>query len=254
MRDEPAANKAFPKTSWTAIAAAGGVGNEAAQRAVANLLKRYLPALRAYLLHQRRFSADQADDLLQGFVTTRILEHHLIAHADPQRGRFRNLLLGSLNHYIANQSRDERRAKRYPGSGRLMALDEAPPIPSDAAQPSDVFDVAWAQEAIGEALRRMESACRDRNRLELWSLFRARVVLPAIEGAEPVPYQELVRQYAFHTPAQATNALVTAKRMFVRLLREVIAEYAQSEAEVEEELVHLKACLAKARKFCPLSG
>ena len=71
-----------------------------------------------------------------------------------------------------------------------------------------------------------------------------RILLPIMEGAEPAAYADLVRQYGFQSPAQASNVLISAKRMFARLLREVISEYAFSEEEVESEIQELYQSLS----------
>ena len=54
------------------------------------------------------------------------------------------------------------------------------------------------------------------------------------------------RQTGASSPLQLSNLLVTGKRMFLRTLRGVIAEYARDEDEVEEELRELKRVLEHA--------
>jgi hypothetical protein len=56
----------------------------------------------------------------------------------------------------------------------------------------------------------------------------------------------LIGKFGFRSPSQAFNILGTAKRMFKRHLRAVIAEYARDEKEVAEELRALKERLLKA--------
>jgi len=251
MRDESAGNVGFPPTSWVSLFNLAHARGDAARQAISRLLLRYLPALRAHLIYHQRLKADAADDLLQGFVASKILEQNLLAKADPHRGRLRNLLLSSLDHYVSSTRRADKRAKRSPGAGHLNDITDDQIIPSNSSIPSEAFEIAWAKQSITEALNRMKEECSARGRLDLWQLFQGRVVQPAIEGTAPVPYEQLVQQSGFQTPAQATNALVTAKRMFVRNLRSVVAEYAQSDAEIDEEVVFLKASLAKARKSDP---
>ena len=65
-----------------------------------------------------------------------------------------------------------------------------------------------------------------------------------LEGSEAPPYAQLVSDLGFSSPAEAANALTTAKRQFDRILREVIAEYAGEGAEIELELRELKHVLA----------
>ena len=249
MASQPPTNSSFPSTDWTELSRVDGTASQDAQQALSSVLNRYLPALRAYLVRQRHLSADHADELLQGFVVSRILERQLMARADPQRGRFRSLLLISLNRYLINHVRDEKRAKRYPKFGHLQSLEEASETLADAAQPSDIFDIAWAREVIVEAMQRMHAECEVRGRSDLWALFDGRVIGPTIRAETPVPYAQLVQQYGFRTPAEATNALVTAKRLFVRMLCQTVAQYERTDADVEDEIRDLQAILAKSRKI-----
>ena len=56
-----------------------------------------------------------------------------------------------------------------------------------------------------------------------------------------------MRRFGFDSPAQAYNALATSKRMFMRVLRSVIGEYARSDREIDVEIEHWKAILCRAR-------
>jgi hypothetical protein len=237
---------AFPATRWSLVGRAGSPDAEAASQSLADLLRQYRPALCAHLTLTRRLRHDQADDLLQGFIARRVLEQNLIARAEQARGRFRWFLLTSLDNYVANELRDARRDKRrFEGS----VHEPLGPGLADVGAPSPpaAFDLAWGRQVVVEALKRMEAECDTAGRSDLWSLFRRRVVLPAFEGAEPVPYEQLTREFCFETPAQAANALVTAKRMFTRMLRAVVSEYAEDEGSVDTEIRSLREILSDPR-------
>src|SRR6476646_2051830 len=100
MGQDTSQNRPFPTTRWSLIGRAGGDGN-----AMDVLLRRYLPALRAYLMLERKVSAPEADELLQEFTAGKILGQHLLAHADRDRGRFRTFLLASLKNFRADRAR-----------------------------------------------------------------------------------------------------------------------------------------------------
>ena len=59
------------------------------------------------------------------------------------------------------------------------------------------------------------------------------------------------RQYGFRSPAQAANVLITAKRMFARFVRAVIAEYMEEDGNVETEITELKRILAQPHPESP---
>jgi hypothetical protein len=101
---------------------------------------------------------------------------------------------------------------------------------------------------LDEALRRMRTHCGDSGRMDVWGVFEARVLAPALEGASPASYGELVQRFGFHSPSQATNVLATAKRMYARMLRWVVSEYARDAQEFEEEIGQLREILAGSKR------
>ena len=235
----------FPSTRWSLVARAGQEDTEAKREALGQLLVRYLPALQAHLVYRKRLPAEKADDLVQDFITNKILEKDLVARADQQLGKFRTLLLTALDRFVKNQIRDEHAKKRAPSGGAVLAFDERHEGPSGGQGPCDAFDVAWAQGVVNEALRRMEAECEAAGRQDLWGVFQCRIVGPILEASPPVDYRQLVERFGFQSPTQAANALTTAKRMYVRSLRSAVGEYAEDEEEIESEIKELKEILAR---------
>jgi RNA polymerase sigma-70 factor (ECF subfamily) len=234
----------FPVTDWSLVGRAARDSAESQREALGLLLIRYLPALRAHLAHRKQFSPDKADDLLQEFVTSKILERDLLARARHDMGKFRTFLLTALDRFVINRIRDEQASKRSPGYGKLVSFgDRADHIVADDDR-ADAFHVAWARNVISQALERMRLECAQSGRSDLWEVFQCRVVGPILHGEEPVDYQELVRRCGFRSPMQASNALITAKRMYARVLRAVIGEYARDDAEIDSEIDDLKNILA----------
>jgi DNA-directed RNA polymerase specialized sigma24 family protein len=232
----------FPTTDWGLVSRAA-VEGPPHRRAAGEILAKYLPALRAYLHRRWRVSADRIDDLLQGFVATELLEQDLFGRAQPRRGRFRDLLVTALDRHVIDQGRRESAAVRSPE--QVTSLEGLPEHAEPEAQADgDSFEISWARQALDHALVRMREECSASGRERVWGVFAARVVVPAMEGAEPEPYERLLRRFDFDSPEQASNLLITAKRMFLRHLRAVVAEYA-GEDEVEEEIRDLRRILAE---------
>ena len=238
----------FPLTHWSLVARAADETQSGQRQALGQLLAAYLPALRVYLLHRRGIDRHQAEDLLQGFVADRVLEHNLVARANRSRGRFRNLLLSSLDNYVANTLRHQHAAVRNPGPmGRLDAE------PADDAGHADGFETAWARQIIAQALQRMREQCLAAGREDIWGIFDCRVRAPLMEGAPAPSYPRLVRLLGFRSPMQAANALITAKRMFQRILREVVGQYVCQE-DIDAEIDDLIAILSRARRIDAAGG
>ncbi len=226
------------------VGRAGDTEGSTQRLALGQLLQIYLPALRDYLVRVRHVQLAEAEDLVQAFISAKFLEKNLATGADPARGRFRTLLLKSLDRFVISERRKASALKR--GGRQPSALDAAeidPPDPGE--EPSSGFDVAWAQALLAEVIRRMQAECEESGRPELWGVFECRVLQPILQESEPTPYDELVRRFGFQSPVQASNVLVTAKRTFDRLLRTAVSEYATSAAEVDEEIRDLRVILER---------
>lgn len=236
----------FPATQWTLIGEASGAGDRA-REALNALLINYMPALRSHLIFRKRFRSDEADELLQGFVADKVIERNLLAKADQARGKFRTLLLTALNNYVISVKRAESAAKRQPG-GSLRSIDDEGAEHLGAIHDKHVqtFEVEWARLVLNQTVERVREQCEASKRPELWGILKLRILQPTLEGSEPTDYDTIVRQFQFKSPMQASNALITAKRMFVRQLRDVISEYASSEEEIDHEIEELKDLLAGA--------
>ena len=233
-------------TQWTLVGRAGQTPSESQQVALNDLLQRYWPALRSHLVNRRRINAHDADDLVQSFIESQILERNLIERADTERGRFRNLLVSSLNNYVNNQFAARYADKRAPDRAANFGTADTRLGKKDET-PEHEFDITWARTLLSEVLARMKRECTATERMNLWEIFHARVLAPILEGAKPVDYETLIAQCGFQTPSQASNALVTGKRMFARLLKATISEYVMSEAELESELQDLHTILAQEK-------
>lgn len=228
------------------VARAGHVRSSVRRRTLEALLKQYLPALRSYLMARRRIGPHEADDLLQGFLASKVLDQQILRQADRARGKFRTFLMTALERFAISEYRRDTAARRSPGEGAVRPLDgikevEEPPV----FEAADLFDVEWAKQAVDVAVGRMRRECEAGGRTDVWGVFKARVLDPTLSDADPVPYEQLVPQLRLASPEQASNLLATAKRMFSRNLREVVAEYADDDT-AEEEVRLLKRILSAA--------
>lgn len=233
--------RAMPNTDWALIERAGDVPSAPQQSAMHAVLTQYYPALKAYVMSKWHVPGEGAEEYVQEFIATKVVGENLIAQAQQQRGRFRSFLRTTLDAFIVSLIRRETAKKRSPGK-----ISDLQPelVADDGPSPRQTFEIAWAREVIAAAVSAMEHECEQTGRRDLWALFQTRILLPTIDGSEPVPYHELVRQFGFRSPLQAANALTTAKRMFERNLRSVLSRYSQSEHEVDEEILELRAALA----------
>lgn len=233
----------FPTTHWSEVARAGGVDPRVKREALGRLLVTYLPAFRAHLIGRKQIRAVDADDLLQGFVCDQLVADDLIARADRERGKFRAFVLLALDRYVQRVRRSEHAEKRSPGTP-LLHLDDSGPAPARAEAPVDVFDLAWARQVVERAIGEMRARCQSGRQEQVWEVFRSCVLGPLLEGLPQPSHRQLMQRLGLTSSQQVSNTLVTGKRLFGRLLRRVVGEYASDEREVEGELRDLWAILS----------
>lgn len=241
-----ATSPGFPSTHWSKVALAGRPDGEAQREALGELLRLYIKPLRAYLRINWRLGADDADDALQGFFAGKVMEEELIGRADRLRGKFRTFLLSALDRHVADQFRRQRALKR--GADLTVPLEGAGEVPDSAPPAGDLFDVDWARSVLAQALDGMRCECKRSGRDDMWGVFEGRVLHVTLDHADPTPYPELARRFGLESPAQASNVLATAKRMFTRHLRATIGRYELDESRIDEEVAELRAILARNRR------
>ena len=218
----------FPSTHWSNVAQAARGSSSTRRAALDQLIRRYQPALEKHLGHRFRLGREDAREVVQGFIADKVLERNLPAHADRDRGRFRNLLLTALDNY----ARDRLRERGH----EALADDSRSGPAAKAPAAADLFDREWGREVLRRALCELQAVCRESGSEHVYKVFEKRVLEPTLGEGEPVPYATLVSELGLRDAHQAANALVTAKRRFRGCLRAIVAEYepAAPEAEMTE--------------------
>jgi RNA polymerase sigma-70 factor (ECF subfamily) len=240
----PTTRGVFPNTQWSLVARACAVPDQAASHALNELLRMYCPVLKKHLVRDMNFTPHSADDIVQDFVAQKILEKNALASADADKGRFRVFLLKTFNNFVVSEIRKGRARKRSPHNEHAHSLDETPDLAVTHPPLHQTLDLEWARQIMALAIERMKQECAGKARADLWDIFSCRVLAPALEQAPLPSYEELVHRFGFQSPTQASNLLITAKRMFRRALADTVRDTVADESQVEEEIRDLKAILA----------
>ena len=230
----------FPTTHWSLIDRARSDAQEPMRPALDVIVRRYMPALRLHLRADRRMDPNEAEEILHGFLASKLVAQDILARADRGKGRLRNLLLVSLHRYAIAEIRKRSAAKR--NTSLTASLDDNIVLPDASCDPSARFDRAWARQVLSQATALMKSECESAARPEIWAIFDARVLAPAEGRADPPNYEQLVAQFSLASPAHASNLLVTAKRTFTRILRQVVGQYVD-ESDIDQEIRDLRDAL-----------
>jgi len=234
----------FPSTQWSLVGRAGHITGTRRREALGTLLRRYMPALRAHLVLAKRISPDHADDLVQGFVTDKMIEQNLLGQAEEARGHFRSFLLVALNRYVISQFRHESARKRSP-SGPLLDIADQHDVSAASAEPSWQFTLVWAREVVEQARRRMEAHCKQVDRPDLWLVFTERILGPTVDNSARPPHERIAVDLKLESSKAASNLLITAKRLFARVLRLIVSEYVSDQRGIDVEIEDLTRILSQ---------
>jgi RNA polymerase sigma-70 factor (ECF subfamily) len=230
----------FVTTRWSLVLAARE-GSPDAGDALATLCRQYWDPLYAFLRRQG-FSADDAQDLTQGFFA-RLLEKHYLDGAQPERGRFRSFLLASLKHFSLNQLERERATKRGGGVTTLpLTFDDAESRyvrePSDNETPERLFERQWALATLERAV----TLVRDEHRQAGTSGLFDRLLPCVTREPQYPPYAALAEATGMSEVALrvATHRL---RRRIAAALRAEIASTLSNPEDVGDELRYLARVL-----------
>ena len=88
----------------------------------------------------------------------------------------------------------------------------------------------------------MTSAARRGN---IWEMFRIRLLEPFLNDAPQAPYEQLIERFCLKSPTDASNMLLSAKRIFKAHLTRVIKDYTEQDAAATAEIQELEEFVAR---------
>lgn len=238
----------FDTTRWSVVLACAdsGIESAAARDALSELCKTYWRPIFAYIC-RRGYSTQDAEDLTQDFFSS-LLKGPLLKRADPERGRFRSLLLKALQDFLGHATEKLDTQKRG-GGVKFVSWDdwmaEAPSQLSISAQalnswsPEQLFDLRWAATVVEQALRRLRDECQSKKRLRL---FETLSLYLTTERAD-VSYQSLATTLGI-TESAVKKQLHNLRRRYRWLICEEVAQTVDNPSDVEGEIRYLCATLA----------
>jgi RNA polymerase sigma factor (sigma-70 family) len=234
----------FNTTHWSIVLACTGEDDiEQARDALDKLFQTYWYPLYAYI-RRRGYGEHDAEDLVQAFCL-HLQEKHVLAKADPQRGKFRTFLLTSLQNFLSNQQARSRAQKR--GGGReLILLDSQEASaryrlePVDRLTPEAIFETRWAHALLQETMAGLRADFVEKGKERLFD-----GLATFLSADEPVDsYQQAAMRLGL--PLSAIKTSVHRLRQDYRAkLREEIARTVSAPNQIDDELRHLRKVLAK---------
>ena len=213
-----------------------------AKAALSDLCAAYYAPVLAFV---RRDAPDEdaARDLTQEFFA-RLLARQGIATVDPQRGRFRSFLLGSVKHFLADMRDHDHRLKRgadQPMESIDAGTDTSPGMQlcdPQAPSPDREFDRKWSLTVLGRALATLAEEHKATGRSAHFDALK-----PWLTGdLETQSQSEAARQIGMSEGAVAV-AIHRLRRRFREVVKGEIARTLHDPAQVEDELACLVAAL-----------
>jgi RNA polymerase sigma-70 factor (ECF subfamily) len=239
---------AFATTRWSIILSSANSqsGEAKARDALAELCRTYWRPIFAFTC-RRGYTVEEAEDLTQDFFVM-ILETNWLEHADPNRGRFRSLLLRTLQNFVGHAA-EKRLAQKRGGKVKFVSWDdwmaEAPSHLSISAQaleswsPERVFDLRWAATVVEHALLHLREECEGKGRLRVFDVMSSYLTAERSD----VSYATLGLSLGIAETA-VKKLLFRMRERFRELLRDEVAHTVENQADIDGEIRHLCAALA----------
>jgi RNA polymerase sigma-70 factor (ECF subfamily) len=238
----------FSTTRWSVVLSCGdlGIGSAAARDALSELCKAYWRPIFTYVC-RGGYAPQDAEDLTQDFFTN-LLQGPLLQRADPERGRFRSLLLKALQDFLGHAA-EKLQARKRGGYAKFVSWDdwmaEAPsglsisPQVLNSWSPERLYDLRWAATVVEKALYRLREECQSKKRLRLFETLSPYL---AADRAD-VSYQNLAKTLGI-AESSVKKQLHNLRRRYRWLLWDEVAQTVGNPSDVEGEIRHLCATLA----------
>jgi DNA-directed RNA polymerase specialized sigma24 family protein len=238
----------FVTTRWSLILSAATFGSEEqkARDALAELCRTYWQPIFSFV-RARGYSVEDAQDLTQDFFVT-ILRNKWLQHADRNRGRFRSLLLRSLQNFLVNAA-EKTHAHKRGGGVEFISWDdwmaEAPSqlsLPAQALKslpPERLFDLAWATTVVEHALQRLREECESKGKLWLFQALSSHLT----DERDELSYAKLSAELRMAGTA-VKKQLHNMRQRYRSLLRDEVSQTVEDPADVDDEIRYLCASLA----------
>jgi RNA polymerase sigma-70 factor (ECF subfamily) len=238
----------FVTTRWSLILSAAHLGDEEhrTRNALAELCRTYWRPIFSFV-RRRGYSVEDAQDLTQDFFVT-ILRNDWLQNADRNRGRFRSLLLRSLQNFLINAAEKSRTRKRGGGVEFISWDDwmaEAPspisiPIEAlDSLPPERIFDLTWATTVVEHAFQRLREECESKGKLWLFQALSSHLT----DERNEVSYAKLSAELGMAESA-VKKQLHNMRQRYRSLLRDEVSQTVEDPADVDDEIRYLCASLA----------
>ena len=232
----------FPNTRWSVVLAARQPESPESAAALETICRDYWYPLYAYVRRCGQSPPD-AQDLTQEFFC-RLLEKHWLDAADREKGKLRAYLIVALKHFMNKEWRRHSAQRR--GGGQTCAQSDTALAESryaadpQALAPDETFDKQGALTLLDLTINRLQAEHRAAGRTAEFDILKQ--CLMAERGA--IDYAGVAGQLGVNEGA-ARVAVHRLRKRFREIYREEISQTLADGADLDAELRHLAAALAR---------
>jgi RNA polymerase sigma factor (sigma-70 family) len=243
-------SREFVTTRWSLIFSAANPDREQQRvhNALSELCRTYWRPIFSFV-RGRGYSIEDAQDLTQDFFAT-ILKNNWLQHADRDRGRFRSLLLRSVQNFLINAA-EKTNAHKRGGDVDFISWDEwmrEPPSPLslptralESLPPERIFDLSWAMTVVEHALQRLREECESKGKLWLFQALSPHLT----EERDELSYANLSAELKMAETA-VKKQLHNMRQRYRSLLRDEVSQTVEDPSDIDDEIRYLCASLAAA--------
>jgi hypothetical protein len=180
---------------------------------------------------------------VQGFFL-HVVEHHTVARADPERGRFRSFLLGALRWYLANERERGSAAKRG-GDSAFVPIDIAEAelsLQSDSGSGATFemqFDRQWARTLVANSLNALRAEYVENDQARAYAILQ-----PCLDPRVETPSYAVLATQLGRNEGAVKVAVHRLRGRFREVLRREVECTVATAQEIEDELAYLRDVLA----------
>lgn len=214
--------------------AAGEGDSAASQEALSALCSLYWYPIFAFI-RRRGYSADEAQDLTQGFFA-RMIERGCIGDADRNRGRFRTFLLTACQRFVSDE-RDRAFALKRGGGARTIPIDVAAAergyqrALAHDENPERLYDRQWCLTLLASVLDDLRAQYAAAGKGRLFERLASFLTMPDDAGTHAEAARDLDM-----TVGAVKVAIHRLRRRYREAFRRHVSETVASPEEIDDEL------------------
>ena len=235
--------QAFPPTRWSVVLAANRQASPESAAALEAICRSYWFPLYAYVRRCGQ-SPEDAQDLTQEFFC-RLLEKRWLDSADPAKGKLRTFLVVVLKRFMSHEWRRASAARRGGGQTPVQfdtAFAESRyATDAQSLAPDEAFDRQWALTLLDLTVNRLQAEFAAAGKAGDFEAFK--ICLTAGRGG--IDYAAIAAKLGMNEGAARVAAHRLRKR-FREIYRAEISQTLSQEADIDAELRHLAAVLARS--------